>query len=138
MKLSPYLTFDGTAREAITFYGDVFGSDIQMMQTFGEMPAQDWVNDGNKDRLAHARIDIGDAQLMVSDSAGFEPFAGHAGHAINVSLADLDAARTLFDRLAEGGTVTMPFAETFWAKGFGTCRDRFGVSWMVNCEATGQ
>jgi PhnB protein len=40
----------------------------------------------------------------------------------------------VFKALGEGGQVTMPFAATFWAKGFGMLVDRFGVSWMVNCE----
>jgi PhnB protein len=43
-------------------------------------------------------------------------------------------AERIFDALAEGGQVTMPFAETFWAHRFGMCTDRFGVPWMVNCE----
>jgi PhnB protein len=27
----------------------------------------------------------------------------------------------------------MPFGKTFFSKGFGTCRDQFGIPWMVNC-----
>jgi uncharacterized glyoxalase superfamily protein PhnB len=27
----------------------------------------------------------------------------------------------------------MPFQETFWARRFGMCTDRFGFPWMVNC-----
>jgi uncharacterized glyoxalase superfamily protein PhnB len=26
----------------------------------------------------------------------------------------------------------MPLQETFWAKRFGMCTDRFGIPWMVN------
>ena len=40
----------------------------------------------------------------------------------------------IFNSLAEGGTVTMPFGKTFWSAGFGMCVDRFGIPWMVNCE----
>ena len=35
---------------------------------------------------------------------------------------------------AEGGSIQMPFQETFWAKGFGMVTDRFAIPWMVNCE----
>lgn len=135
MKLIPYLTFDGEARGALAHYSAVFGVAPAASMTFGDMPEQpDWVTDANRDRLAHGRLEIGGAELMISDSAGFEPWAGHAGHSINVVIDRLDEARRVFDALAEGGTVTMPFTETFWAKGFGTCRDKFGVSWMVNVE----
>ena len=41
-------------------------------------------------------------------------------------------ARGIFDALAEGGQVTMPMQETFWAKAFGMLVDRFGTPWMVN------
>ena len=36
--------------------------------------------------------------------------------------------------LAAGGQVTMPFAKTFWAEGFGMLVDRYGTPWMVNVE----
>jgi len=28
----------------------------------------------------------------------------------------------------------MPLEKTFWAERFGMLTDRFGLSWMVNCE----
>jgi PhnB protein len=40
----------------------------------------------------------------------------------------------IFDGLAKGGRIEMPFEKTFWAAGFGMVVDRFGVPWMVNCE----
>ena len=46
----------------------------------------------------------------------------------------LEEAERVFNELTEGGTVVMPIGETFWAQRFGMLKDRFGVSWMVNCE----
>jgi len=46
----------------------------------------------------------------------------------------VDESEKLFAALAEGGTVIMPLEKTFWAERFGMLTDRFGVSWMVNCE----
>ena len=43
-------------------------------------------------------------------------------------------ADRIFKALAEGGTVQIPIAETFWALRFGKLVDRFGVPWLVNCE----
>ena len=40
----------------------------------------------------------------------------------------------MFSALAEGGTISMPIQQTFWAHRFGMCTDRFGMPWMVNCE----
>ncbi len=43
-------------------------------------------------------------------------------------------AERIFNALAQGGQVQMPFTATFWAKGFGMALDRFGTPWMVNAE----
>ena len=45
----------------------------------------------------------------------------------------------IFTQLAEGGAVTVPLQETFWARRFGAVVDRFGIPWGVNCgeSATG-
>ena len=40
-------------------------------------------------------------------------------------------AQKYFNALLDGGEVTMPLAETFFAKSFGMLKDRFGVHWMV-------
>ena len=50
--------------------------------------------------------------------------------------APLDPAEAdrVFNALAEGGTITMPLGETFWAVKFGMLTDRFGTPWMINCE----
>ena len=48
--------------------------------------------------------------------------------------ANVEEAERLFAGISEGGQVTMPLDKTFWAERFGMCIDRFGVSWMVNCE----
>jgi PhnB protein len=55
-------------------------------------------------------------------------------HGFTVSLAypSVDEAKRVFDALAEGGKVSMPFQETFWVERFGMVTDRFGTPWMVN------
>jgi len=63
------------------------------------------------------------------------PFEGYKGFTLSVQGDDVDAGRATFDALAEGGKVTMPYAPTFWAAGFGMLVDKFGVPWMVNVEA---
>jgi len=39
--------------------------------------------------------------------------------------------------LTDGGKVTMPLAETFWATKFGMLEDRFGIGWMVSVQHKG-
>ncbi|WP_222611795.1 VOC family protein [Shimia ponticola] len=133
MEINTYLTFDGTAREAIMFYAKVFDTEPMAMMTFGEMP------DGGpdpdlKDRLAHARIKIHGRDLMVSDTGPWSPHQGFSGFSVQVDCDTVEEAHRIFAALAEGGAQTMPIAETFWATAFGMCTDQFGVPWMVNCD----
>ena len=50
-------------------------------------------------------------------------------------LKDAERAKQLFENLAKGGTVVMPLEKTYWAEAFGMVTDKFGVKWMINCEA---
>ena len=131
----PYLTFDGTAREAMSFYAEQLGGTVELMQTFGESPMKDEIPAEFHDRVMHATVSLPSGKLMASDAGPWAPFEG-AMRSCSLALpfTDLDAARSAFDTLADGGTVTMPFDKTFWAEGFGMVTDRFGVAWIVDCE----
>ncbi|WP_425074394.1 VOC family protein [Sagittula sp. S175] len=137
MKLNLYLTFDGTAAEAMTFYQSVLGGDLTILR-FGEMPDNSMVPEGAGDRVANAQLTLENLTLMASDTMGDNNmghvFQGHHGFDLQVALDDVDKGRAIFDALSEGGEVLMPYAPTFWAKSFGTFRDRFGVPWMVNVD----
>jgi PhnB protein len=61
-------------------------------------------------------------------------YAPPQGISIALGLNDSARGEEIFNKLAEGGTVQLPYSATFWAKGFGMCVDRFGIPWMVNCE----
>jgi len=128
-RLNPYISFPGTAREAMEFYRDVFGGSLQM-STFGELAGPD---SPNPDNIMHAQLETDRGfTLMASDMA---PGMEHQpGNNIAVSLSGDDDAdlRRYWERLSEGGTVTMPFERQMWGDEFGMCTDRFGVSWMVD------
>ena len=79
------------------------------------------------------RMDIGDTVLMASDAPP-DFFRPAQGFSVCLSVAEIAEAERVFHALAEGGTVKMPIAETFWAVRFGMLVDRFGTPWMVNCE----
>jgi len=130
----PYLFFNGTCREAIDTYVDIFGGEIVLMMPFEDLPPGEMdLPEQSRTLVMHATIRIGDGHLMASD----DPFGQAdtmAGCSVNVSLPDVEASKSAFNRLAEGGTVTMPFEKTFWDPGFGAVTDRFGIRWMVGTD----
>lgn len=139
MKIETYLTFPGTAEAAMAFYAKVFDTKVTDLQRMGDMPGMPPMSDETAQMIGHARINVQGRLIMASDAA--EQFSGpHKGfHGFNLSAQcdTVEEAKELFAKLAEGGEVTMALDKTFWAAAFGMCRDKFGVGWMVNCDAEG-
>lgn len=135
----PYLTFPGHAAEAFAAYADIFGGKVESSR-FSDVPTGTPMPELPQEQrgwLMHARLEAPDGAVLMGSDAPPQ-FAdpsepdGQTGVSVAVTRNDAAAARSLFERLADGGTVTMPFGETFFASGFGMCRDRFGTHWMVS------
>lgn len=130
--VSPYIAFKGNCREAIEFYKNALGAEVIFSQTYGESPMADM---GKSDHIMHCSIKVGESVIMMCDDPSPEGAAAGGNISLAIGLSDPDRAKQIFDNLAGGGAVEMPLQKTFWAEAFGMVSDRFGVRWMVNCEA---
>lgn len=136
-EIQPYLFFRGRCEEAIKFYEKALGAKVGMMMRFKDnpdKPPSNVVPPSLDEKIMHAAIDIAGATIMMSDGM---KTGGPAFGSISLSLsvgkaADVDR---YFNALAEGGEVEMPVNKTFFAERFGGVKDKFGVSWMIICEA---
>ena len=130
--VTPYVSFKGNCREAIAFYQSALDAVLLFQQTFGESPMSGM---GPADHIMHATLKVGNSNVMLCDSP--MPNAAEPGGNISlaIGLSDTEQARQVFDNLAAGGTVVMPLEKTYWAEAFGMVTDKFGIQWMVNCEA---
>ncbi|WP_169054127.1 glyoxalase/bleomycin resistance/extradiol dioxygenase family protein [Nitratireductor sp. XY-223] len=133
MTPTPYLFFNGQCAEAIAAYAEIFGGEIMEQMPASGMPAEFQVPEERQGWIMHSRVRIGDGDLMASDNIMGES-AGMEGSSVMLSFPTADEGKTVFDRLAEGGEIQMAWAPTFWAAGFGTLTDRFGVKWMIGCD----
>jgi len=132
VKLNSYISFNGDGRQAADFYSSVFGGEL-FLDTFEKFADSMPVDEADKDKVMHAYIkgEHG-VELMLSDTpTGMEY---HDGMRITLTLNGDDETilRGYWDKLAEGGTVTMPLEKAPWGDVFGTLTDRFGVTWMVD------
>ena len=140
MKLNPYLNFDGTCEEAFNFYKKVFQTEFNQygIMRFGDIPPQEGMPpcpDEIKDRVMHVGINFGDQILMGSDimpGFGNRPFQIGDNNYVSIHPDSREEADRLFAELSEGGEVEMPMEDQFWGDYFGSFRDRFGTSWMIN------
>ncbi|MGB7561375.1 MAG: VOC family protein, partial [Candidatus Acidiferrales bacterium] len=68
MQMNPYLYFDGNCEEAFKFYERVLGAKITSMMTHEGTPAAEHVPAEWRNKIIHARLEIGDQVLMASDA----------------------------------------------------------------------
>lgn len=134
MKINPYLIFNGDCKAAFTFYAESLKGQIEAMMTFGETPAGDHVPKDLHNLIIHTRLAVGDQAIMGSDTTPDRPTEEMNGCSISLNVDSIAEAERVFTALSAGGNVQMPLETTFWAARFGMLVDRFGVSWMVNCE----
>jgi PhnB protein len=131
MSFDPYIHFQGNCRPAMTAYQAVFGGKLDLMP-YSDAP-EGPPEMKTSDRIMHAALTLPSGRMLLASD--FPPdMAGDPQQAVSIShtAETIDAARSTFDRLAEGGAVIMPFAPTFWSDGFGMLKDRFGTHWMVS------
>jgi PhnB protein len=128
--LNPYINFRDNARQALEFYKDVFGGDLRV-NTFGEYGDP---NQPGADGVMHGQLETDSGfTLMASDTPpGMDTSSGAGNITISLSGDDEQQLRGYWDKLSEGGTVTMPCEKQMWGDLFGMCTDKFGVPWMVD------
>ena len=128
----PYFSFEGTAREALNYYKEVFEGEITDIQTFGEADFE--TPPELDDHIMHARFKKDELFFMVSDV--FLNKKVTVGNNISLAL-ELDSEeeiKQLYSRLKEKGTVYMELQDTFWGATFAKVKDAYGVIWDLNYE----
>jgi PhnB protein len=132
MDIQPYLSFEGRAQEAIDFYKGALGATVDVVMHFKDAPPemQAQMSPDSKDKIMHAAFRVGDTQVFASDGhcSGKASFSGVT---LTLNASSNGEAEKLFGALGNGGQVTMPMSETFFAHRFGMLADKFGVNWMV-------
>jgi PhnB protein len=128
MKLYTYLNYGGNCEEAFRFYEEHLGGSITMIMTHGQGPnpspgPPDW-----KNKVLHARMTIGETELMGADIPSYQPMRSAYLSLLVDSVAE---AERIYAALSEGGEIFMAMSETFFAIRFAQLRDRFGTSWML-------
>jgi PhnB protein len=127
--LIAYLNFDGNTQEAMSFYANCLGGQLEVMPFPAEM------GPGNEGRTMHSCISVnGTAVLMASDGQPGVPYSSGNNFAISIHCESLEEIERLFAAFGHNGKVTMPLGDQFWGARFGMLTDQFGIAWMFNCE----
>jgi PhnB protein len=130
MRLYTYLNYGGNCREAFDFYVAHLGAKLRMLTTHREAPDQSQVAPEWKDKVLHARLEIGGTTIFGAD-VPIERFQPMRSAYLSLLVDSAEEAERIYALLAEEGQIFMPMAETFFAQRFAMLRDRFGTSWML-------
>ena len=130
-KLNPYISFQGTTREAMEFYKSVFGGELTL-STFGEAGMSD--HGVSPDGIMHAMLVADNGiTIMAADSAtGMREFVAGTNISMSLSGDNKEELTGYYHKLVDGGKVEEPLAEAPWGDTFGMCIDKYGIFWMVN------
>jgi PhnB protein len=132
MVLNAYIHFPGNAEEALDFYSAALGGEVIFMQRYGDSPMP--ADEDYKNKVMHARLQFDDNIFMVSDVFKGQPVSTEGNIQLSVQVESIERINEVFAKMSEGGTVTMELQDAFWGSRFGMLKDKFGVTWMFNCE----
>jgi PhnB protein len=132
-KLNPYLTFAGNCREAMAFYQECLGGELELREVDGTPFAEGMPAEGKKS-IMHSSLTNGDFVLFASDMLGAEEV--EAGNAVNLCLNgdSEEEIRTAFAKLSEGGKGGHEIEEMFWGALYGDLTDKYGFRWMFSFD----
>jgi PhnB protein len=128
----PYLSFNGNC---MRFYEKTFKGKLEALMTYGDSPMAAETSKEAHALIMHAYLVLPDnGILMAGDCPPSMPYEPMKGIMLTMSYKTQAEATEMFNKLADGGQITMPLAPTFWAKTFGMVVDCFGLSWGINGE----
>lgn len=133
-----YLSFNGNCRQAMTFYGQVFGTSPGMTpygKADPEMLTPAHKAAGAADFLIHSELHAQPLVVMACDVLPGAPFIAGTNFSISLACDSLAEMEKLFAALSAGGKVTLPMHDAFWGGRFGILTDQFNVSWMLSYRA---
>ena len=134
MRITPYLSFNGNCRDALTFYAELFSGTVESFVTWNAEAIEN-IPGATVEHIMHGSININGYTIAGSDQFG-DMYQAGGNISMMMDMNDLSEAEAKFTALAEDGNIMMPFGETFWADGYGFCTDRFGIMWQINCTGS--
>jgi PhnB protein len=131
--IQPYLHFKDNCREAMQFYQELFGGELEMMK-ISESPASNQFSKEVQNQVIHSNLKNGNFFLMASDMCGMGELIQGNSVELNLNCSSEKEIRHLYNELSKGGQIIDELKEQFWGALFAMVVDRFGVRWMLSLD----
>jgi len=129
--INPYLTFNGNCRDAMNFYKECLGGELELI-VVGESPVANHVPPQIKDHILHSSLKTGELEIMATDMQPEKFMQGNTDHLCLIFKQE-EEMRSLFDKLSAGGKVKQPVNMMFFGL-IGSLTDKFGKHWILECD----
>lgn len=129
--LIPYLNFYGRCADAMNFYKDIFGGELEL-QVVGDSPAREHMPPESHNQVMHSHLKSEPIQLMASDMTPTQPTEGNTVYLALICNSESEL-RKYFDKLSAGGKIEQPLTQAFFGW-FGSLEDQFGKHWMFQAS----
>lgn len=130
MKLKVHLVFPGTCEEALNFYKDALGGEINFLFRKKEDRTME-IADRDKDKISHMVVKTPHFELAGEDADSDQKVILGNNNKLVLVFYNIEECRRVFETFGQGGTVTMPFQKTFFCDGMGELTDKYGISWII-------
>lgn len=126
MNIIPYLFSNGQCEEAAHFYAAALRGEVGLVYRKGTYIS----SKKGSHELQHANVTV--KGRIVLQIANITVKTTQTGFAISLPAQSVEEATRLFDAIAIGGTITVPFSTMLYSPNFGMLVDKFGVSWVIS------
>lgn len=133
-QINAYVGFDGKAREAMTFYKEILGGELDF-QLIGGSPVEAFCGPGKEDQILHSTL-IKDGNLLLMGSDMVDPGGFVHGNSMSLSINCFseEEITDYYNKFSEGGKILDDLKVQFWGAMFAVVEDKFGVRWMFNYD----
>lgn len=133
MKCDVYLSFDGNCEEAMTFYQDILDGEFPVIMRYKDGPPE-YSKPEIENKIMHLTMTFGNGSVIRASDSFHIPFSKGNNFHVSILADDDEQATAIFNGLAGGAQITMPYNKVFWGGKFGSLVDKFGIQWMVSFD----
>lgn len=129
-----YISFPGTCREALTFYNEAIGGDLEIQVIEGS-PVESQCPPDMKDKVLHATLTLnGSLFLAGSDLGGPNGYVQGNNVSLFITCNNREELDRFYAHLSQGAkSVYCEPGIQFWGGVFASFVDKFGIGWALNC-----
>lgn len=134
LEVATFLSMNGSAKEAIDFYQEVFHAELLLLVTYEDMMEKDptfSVAEEDKGNVSHSVLRIGKSKVMIAENTMDPTENFHLGNNISLCIqsVDLMEIQSFYKKITahKKTRIIMPLAKNVFSGAYGIVEDPFGI-----------